>query len=188
MSERIDLKNISELIESKKKISIPKYTVSDLILWLLYANGEIPIIGRISFFKQIFLQFNEVLPNEIKRNTMDPKFVEYDYGPYSFLVADILEELKYTGNVCVKGRKNSLAEKISLTNNGKKNAEERINRISEEIKSKLFSELKHKRILWDQLRNEGLLNYVYSEYPTYTTKSKIKKKVTHSIWEVGRTG
>lgn len=171
-----------------KEIPVQKYTISDLVLLLLHSQKETPIFGRISFFKQFFLLYQEVLSEDIRKNSMNPRFVKYNYGPYSFLVADMVEDLMHSNKISVEGRKNSKTESFSITKDGKKEARKILNNIPKNTKNKLMSDLKKRRILWDQLRNEGLLNYVYRNYPEYTSKSKIKNKITYTIWDEGRKG
>ncbi len=187
MSNKIKFENISKFVEYEEKISIPKYTISDFIFWLLSSQNT-PIFGKISFFKEMFLMYKEVLPIELKNKSINPKFIDYTYGPYSFLIADVLEQLKYDGYVSVEGRKNSRTEKFSLTNEGKKEAEKRIELLSDKKCKQFSQELKNRRRTWDQLGNRGLLNYVYKNYPEYTKNSRIKYKISYDIWDEGRIG
>jgi len=188
MTENSRYENINKFINSDKKISIPKYTITDSIFWLFNAQKDTAIFGKISFFKQMFLLYNEVMPDEIKNNSTNPKFISYRFGPYSFKIADILEELRYLGYINVDGRKNSRTEKFYLTSKGKKEAKNRLDLIPKEILKNFQKELKKRRITWDQLGNEGLLNYVYKNYPDFTEKSEIINKISFDVWDMGRFG
>ncbi len=188
MQGEVNLNTLSNFIEEEEKILIPKYSISDLVLWLLDAQSDVPIFGRISFFKQIFLLYTEVLPDSIKKETLNPQFIGYYYGPYSFVVADVIEDMVVSGLVKISGRKNSKTEQFSLTDNGKEEAEKRIGLLPQEMMKSFISVLKERRITWDQLRNYGLLQYVYNVYPQYREKSRINRKITSSVWDVGRVG
>jgi len=152
-----------------------KHKLTDVILYLFFAGNNKPIHGRISFIKQIFLTIKEILREE---NVENPKFVPYRYGPYSFLITHILDNLEYDGLIQVKGRKNTTGEKFSLTETGKKVAEKKFSKLPNKIQEEFWD----RRRGWDEDHVRGILAYVYNKYPEYTEKSKIKNRYKSITW------
>ena len=167
--------NVSEIVTPHRKRSISKYTITDVILYLLYSTSGKPINGRISITKQIFLIIKEILGEEKVEKS---KFIPYKYGPYSFLVTEIISNLQYDGLVQVKGRKNSSSEKFIITERGKKAIEKKFNKLSKSIQNKIIDRRKG----WDESHTDGILSYVYDRYPEYTERSKIKHKYKCITW------
>ncbi len=166
------------ILESNEEYKVRKnvkHRISDVILYILFAQSSYPIHGRITITKQVFLTIKEVLGEE---NVENPKFVPYRYGPYSFLVTHVISNLEYDGLLDIKGRKNTSSEKFILTEKGIKVAKKKFTRLPR----KLQNELIDKRIGWDQSHVRGILAYVYNKYPEYTEKSLLKKKYQSIIW------
>jgi len=158
-----------------------KLLVRDVILLLLYAIKDKPIYGRTMLMKQVFLTYEEIL----KKHGIvfqDPKFVPYKFGPYSFIVTQVLEDLHFAGYIRIEGRRNTKKEKFLLTDAGIKEAYRRF----QTLPPKIREEIVKKRIGWDQLGTRGILNYVYTKYPKYKEKSEIKKKYKEIIWGQGK--
>lgn len=176
-----------KFIKDLHKQEFKEFEVSDMIMWLLRSSDK-EIFGRISFFKQLFLLWNELIPPDMRRFVNDPMYIPYNFGPYSFFTADIMEELNINGIIDVSGRKNSRLEKFSLTEKGKMIADESIERIPIEFRDEFINELKERRIAWDQIGNRGLLDLVYNRYPEYAAQSVIKNKINKNIWDCGRFG
>lgn len=155
------------------------YSLGDVVLFLLYAKPEKPIHGRIMITKQVFLAINEVFG---KQNVEDPKFVPYKFGPYSFLLTDVLSNLKYDGLIQTDGKKNTNNEKFYLTENGKIIAKTKFEHLAPETRSSLIK----RRQGWDQSHRAGIIAYVYNKYPQYTVKSSIKERYKSIRWGRGR--
>ncbi len=151
-------------------------TVDELIK-LLLSLSDSPIYGRVMFFKELFLLYQELKKNGIK--VQDPKFVPYYYGPYSFLVAETLELMEATGQILREGKKNTNSEKFEI-----KNPER--DKFALIVGNELFDRLKKLRKGWDQLGTEGILRFVYQNYPKYKTKSKIKDRYKTITWGRGK--
>lgn len=152
-------------------------TVSDAILMLLYAQPDKPIYGRTSMMKQVFLLTREVLPELVQ----DPKFVKHRYGMYSFYVANCLSNLEFTEKLSRHGRKNTRVESFQITEKGK----ESIARKFLELPESVQSNIRTKRMGWDQLGYDGILRYVYAKYPEYRDMSVLKKRYAPIVWGRG---
>ena len=165
-------------LKEKKKLDL---LVRDIILLLLYAKKDKPIYGRTMLIKQVFLLFEEIL-KKYNLKVQDPKFVPYHYGPYSFTVAKAVEDLTFAGYIKIEGKKNTKKERFSLTELGIREIEEKWKGLNERLKK----EIENHRISWDQMGTDGILNYVYTYYPQFKEKSKIKGKYKEIKWGRGR--
>ena len=160
------------------EIKRKKFTISDVLLLLLYSHSEKSIFGRVSLMKQMFLLTNEVLD---KTDVQDPKFVPYRYGMYSFVVGNELTNLDYSGYIERRGRKNSKLEQFRLTDKGKK----RISGTFNSLPNPLQETIKEKRKGWDQLGQDGILRLVYQKYPEYKEESPVKERYKSIEWGRG---
>jgi hypothetical protein len=172
--------------EFKKKLSsstinTDQLLLSDIILILLAAHDDKPIYGRTMFMKQIFLFTEEILKKE-KIEVQRPNFIPYIFGPYSFTVMETIDGLKYSGNIIIQGKKNSRKENFSLSDKARKKAKKLFAKLPKEIKKTI----REKRIGWDQLGNDGILRYVYLNYPDYKEKSMLKERYSDIQWGIGR--
>jgi len=177
----------TEILSYKDAISIAKkrktfnLLVRDLILLLLYAKKDKPIYGRTMLMKQVFLLFEEIL-KKYDLKIQNPKFVPYRYGPYSFTVAKVAEDLAFAGYIKIEGKKNAKKERFIITDEGIREIEKKWKRLSESLKK----EIKNHRISWDQMGPNGILKYVYTYYPAFKVKSKIKDKYKDIKWGRGK--
>ena len=130
-------------------------------------DGESMIKGWLMFTKQFFVFVKEVR----KDLDADFKFVPYDYGPYSFVLDDTVKNLQKQGyiHVVVNGDRKDFI----LTRKGCDRANEVLKKIPEKTR-KTLSGLRRDAT---QLGYSGILRYVYSRYPEFTTASKIKGRV-----------
>lgn len=169
--ERFDDGTVTYSLEAAEKILSllkPKnFTLSDATLILLYAQEQKPIFGRILLTKEMFLLLNEVLE---KNDVQEPKFVAYHFGPYSFVLGNVLSNLEYSGFLDRTGKKNSKLEHFKLTSKGKETASHLWSKLPAHIKD----ELPAKRKGWDQLGVDGILRLVYCKYPKFAKESYIK--------------
>jgi uncharacterized protein YwgA len=127
------------------------------------------INGFLMFTKQFF-----VFVKEIKKD-LDPifKFIPYDYGPYSFVLKNLIDKLIADGYIDVKS--SDERKDYTLTDKGF----EKGKKIFDSIDEKTEKNLENLRREATQLGYSGVLRYVYSRYPEYTTASKIRGKVMH---------
>lgn len=164
---------IFETLERKR------FTVSDIVLILLFAHHDKPLFGRVSMMKQVFLLIEEILEKE---EIQEAKYIPYRYGMYSFTVGNALSNLVYSGLIDRRGRKNSKLEQFYLTDKGK---EKIISKYSS-LPTDLQKEISEKRKGWDQLGYDGILRFVYQKYPQYVDKSKIRERYKTIIWGRGK--
>lgn len=165
---------ITELVELKildtdSSILLPE----DSIILLLFARSDRAIRGRVSIQKELFLMYNEVLNREnfSEIQVLDPEFVPYKYGPYSFKLSSALASLVFRGKIAKNGRKNW--EKFTITEDGIELAHSIMNFFPNHIINELIEVLKSKRQGWDQLGREGLMVRTMMLYPKYYEFSKV---------------
>lgn len=181
LSDETEVFSYKEATAVAKKRKVPDLLVRDLILLLLYARKDKPIYGRTMLMKQVFLLFEEIL-RKYNLKVQNPKFVPYYYGPYSFTVAKVLEDLSFAGYIKIEGKKNTRKEKFMLTNQGLREIDKKWNKLDENLRK----EIEKHRIAWDQMGTDGILNYIYTYYPEFKEKSKIKDKYKEIKWGRGR--
>ncbi len=166
------------LIEATKVFGQLKpvpFSLSDVILVLLYAQSDKPIHGRTLMMKEVFLTINEILsPKRVE----DPKFVPHRYGMYSFLVANRLKNLQYNGLIKVEGKKHASSERFQLSNIGIEKASAIFGKLSYHLQN----DLREKRKGWDQLGIRGILRLVYGKYPKFTARSKLRDRYKPITW------
>lgn len=142
-----------------------KLNPEDFILLLLNANDREKIKGKLCFQKEVFLIVKEICPNL----DHDLNFEAYHYGPYSKNLVNLLDYLENDSLISIEKNKNSCSYSITME------GVERLSQVdvSEDILRKI-SNLKRRS---HQLGYEGLLRYVYFNYPDYTEKSMIVDKI-----------
>jgi len=178
--EKIKFSELDKLLNNTAK---PILTLDDMILLLLYVKKDKPIVTRTLLFKELFLFYKEIIEKLFDVTRIpNPNFIGYKYGPFSFSLAEILTNLWFGGYIEIKGRAKGRSETFVLTKKGIKKAKESLEKLPDNIKNKLFLELREKRIGWDQLGRDGILRYVYNEYPEYKSRSKIKEKYRVLKW------
>ena len=160
------------------KIERKEFSIADCILILLYAYPDKPLCGRISLMKQVFLLTKEILG---ERNVQDPKFVPHHFGMYSFIVANELTNLEFSGYIVTKGKKNSKLERFYITSKGEKYASTVFASLPERVQALV----KEKRKGWDQLGYDGILRLVYTKYPEFREKSRLKERYKPIKWGRG---
>ena len=156
-----------------------KYHISDVIMLLIIAGDNKPIIGRIAMTKQVFLAVKEVFG---EKSVQKMEFVPYRYGPYSFVLAQAVSDMVYDGILSVSGKKNTSSEKFTLTEKGMRLARRIVSKLDPPVRSMLVE----RRKSWDQCHTGGLLSYVRNKYPEYTDKSTVKKRYASITWGRGR--
>ena len=139
-------------------------TAKDFILLLLNAGNQKPIKGNLFFQKEMFLIVEEVYP--ALREELE--FVPYDYGPYSFNLVNILENLKEDNLISFE---DSEGNEYSITHDG----EEYLNNI--DFPRDIIKKVNKLKIGSNKLGYKGLLRYVYFSYSKYTKNSKIKDDI-----------
>lgn len=130
-------------------------------------EDEPSIQGWLMFTKQFFVFVKEV------KKELDAifNFVPYDYGPYSFILQEDVEEL--VSKDYIKVINNGDRKDYFLTEKGREKAEE----CKKSVPDKTLQTISNLRKEATQLGYSGILRYVYTKYPEYTSASKIKEKV-----------
>jgi hypothetical protein len=165
-------KEIFDSIEQRE------FSIADCIMFLLYVYPSKPLCGRISLMKQVFLLTNEVLG---EKRVQDSKFVPHHFGMYSFTVANEITNLRFAGYIESRGQKNSKLESFYITSKG----QEHISSLFASLPKNLQKLIKQKRKGWDQLGYDGILRLVYTKYPQFREKSRLKERYKPIIWGRG---
>ena len=141
-------------------------SAEDWILALLSVVDK-PIHGRLMLVKEMFLIAKEIdskLDKELN-------FFPYDLGPYSKVLAQKLNEM--VSKELIEANSNVGEEgefTFSLTLKGRQEAEKVLSALPNEVQELL----RKKRRGWDQLGYRGIVRLVYSKYPEYAGRSRIK--------------
>lgn len=144
----------------------------DWILAFFYAGPDRnirkpEINGFLMFTKQFFVFVKEV------RKELDPifNFIPYDYGPYSFILKKLIDNLVKDGYIEI--RSSDERKDYILTQKGIDKGKI----IFDSLDKKTERNLENLRKEATQLGYSGVLRYVYSRYPEFTSASKIREKV-----------
>ncbi len=142
-------------------------SAEDWVLALL-AVVDRPIYGRLMLVKEIFLLAKEIDPKLDK----ELEFFPYDLGPYSKVLAQKLNDMVARGLIEVSSREGEDQEyQFSLTNKGRDEAQKALTSLPVNVRELL----QKKRRGWDQLGYRGIVRLVYSKYPEYAGRSKIRE-------------
>ena len=169
----LTLSKIDELI--KNESTNFTYTLSDVILFLLYASRK-PIRGKIKQQKEIFLALKLVL------NTLQIQpihFKKHKFGPYNEEVENTIDQLVFSNNLSVTGKKSSNDFAIEISPSGMKRIKNKFDKLPDIIKK----DLALKREQWDMHSSPGILNVVYTHFPEYREKSVLKKRYERLDWD-----
>ena len=153
----------------------------EFVLIFFGLEPEKPIYSRVKYQKGLFLFFKELDKRGYK--VQDPHFIPYSYGPYSFVLARILDNLWWSGFIEVKGEYEKETEEFKLTEKGKAEA---ILLVEKKINKKDLNDLITFRQSIDQFTVDGILNYVYSHFPEMKERSKLKSKYKDIKWGKGK--
>jgi len=159
-------------LHSPSPTTTPTLAAADVVLALLGAIPDRPIINRIVLMKESFLSEKEAFP-ELHVNSEPLRFIPYDYGPYSRAVDSGVNDLQTRGLISVLSSSQGKKQIFSLTDAGKQAA----TKILSSLTPEQVERLRRKRKGWDQLGYYGLLRKVYEEYPSYRSKSKIAAEI-----------
>ena len=124
------------------------------------------------FVKETFLLTNRYFQNVFSELSYFPSH----YGPYSVVLINSIENLSKEGLINIEQTGNQYGTTtyyFSLTDVGKIVAYESFEKLPVLMKETVIT----KRTAWDRMGYSGILRLVYSEYPEYTSASKIADKV-----------
>ena len=175
-------KDFCKILDQAESDDDQKLLIRDMFLVLLYAKRDNPIYGRTMLIKQLFLLYNEVFDKFQEIPCQEPNFIPYAFGPYSFKSMKILDDLRFSKEIAVDGKRNTKKESFSLSEKGSILAKEKF----ETLPKNLREIIGEKRIGWDQLGTRGILKYVYEKYPNMKEKSKIKRRYKDITWGIGK--
>lgn len=169
----LTLNKIDQLIKDKN-VNFT-YTLSDVILFLLYANRK-PIRGKTKQQKEVFLALELVL-NKLQIQPIH--FKEHNFGPYSEEVDNTIDQLVFSNNLLVTGKKISKDFTIEISHNGMKRIKDKFDGLPDDIKK----DLALKREQWDTHTHSGILNVVYTHFQKYRERSVLKKRYEKLDWD-----
>lgn len=167
---------MAKAIKEYKKIKPVKYTLSDLILILLYSQPQV-IRGQKKFFRQMFFLDRLVFR---KQTRTDLKFVRYNNGPYSFQVANKLNHLVALKLVEKTRRGGSKTDEFKIT----PASEKKIERKYAALSPKTRDEIEKIRKGIDQLGIIKPINYkkILKEYQDLTMKTGAGERYKLISW------
>jgi len=155
---------------------------SDLAFLLFHLAGDVDGMTRLQ--KLLFLLEKESEFSDIHEE-ISFDFEAYKYGPFSELVYDEVEFLLNLGaleavepdyemeNLEVDKEDELRGKRFRLTEKGQKICAELSDILGEETENNMEQVVNK----YSDMNTNELLEYVYSQYPDYTTKSEIKDEV-----------
>jgi DNA-binding PadR family transcriptional regulator len=149
-------------------------TADDWILIFLLANQESKIHGKLMFAKELFIASNEI--EQVSRNLKRVfRFYPGHYGPYSSAFENSLKKLEISGDISTREETVDNKTRIifEITDKGVKRIKNTYEKLPETVRRRI-SKLKKGA---DQLGYIGVLKHVYTHYPEYAVKSRIKSEV-----------
>lgn len=148
--------------------------IDDWILaWLYIADGA-PVLGITKLQKEIFVILME-FAQENNIPSENPGFRAYKFGPYTERIDSCLQTLMDMGLVSSTGRMNTNNEKFIITEKGLPYGRKAISKLTDEEREK-FVALKGDL---QQFSTQGLMTYVYANYPEYTDESVVFERTLH---------
>lgn len=158
------------------RLDVTDLNPEELVLVLMhYSDGSIP--GALYLQKLVFLTVHE---DERRRNALQGKvrFRPLNFGPYSESIRKAVANLEKQGFIVSRTQ---LANKYNqevfmLTDSGRIRSAEHLSRLSPEANDYVRTLC----LAAKQLGYSGILRYVYSKYPEFTSKSQIKDEVFKS--------
>jgi hypothetical protein len=152
--------------------AIPKYSLFDVILLVLYADKDSWIFGKVQFMKEIFLAYKEIF---LEQPIQQVIFTHYKYGPFSEEIENVLDDMAFANYVIVQGIGNSKSIKISEKGIGY--IRDRFEGLPEPMKQSLIAN----RISWDS--NPDIKYYTYRRYDDYLDNSVFKERYKGGKWK-----
>jgi len=167
---------MAKAIKEYRKIRPVKYTLSDLILILLYSQPK-AIRGQKKFFRQMFFLDRLVFR---KQTRADLKFVRYNNGPYSFQLANKLHHLVSSNSIEKTKRHGSKIDEFRILPPGEKRIEKKYTALS----PKTRDEIERIRKGMDQMGIMKRIDYkkILKEYQDLTMKTGAGEKYKLISW------
>ena len=159
-----------------KKIKSVEYTVTDLIILLLFAQDK-PIRSKTVLFKELFVFEKEIFKNV---NIENCKFIPYYYGPYSFYVASKIQYLTVSGFIEIYRKNFDNVAEYKLTKKGEKGIKLKYIDLPVQVRRKMEGLRKG----LDQHGVQNILKAIYKkpQYQKYIVKSRVAHRYKLITW------
>ncbi|MHB1440743.1 MAG: hypothetical protein ACYCSO_06945 [Cuniculiplasma sp.] len=161
ISTQFDWEKIRIESNKERKLSVP-----GLILLILNIG---PIKGKTKLQKEVFLAWSEIFGGGL---ATDPIFHPDQFGPFSQIVVDsqTLLASEHKIKVIPKGEGH---RSYFISQEGKKALNEELK--NSDISDKLLRNLEERKADWDEWTAQGIMRYIYRNYPYYGIKARIKE-------------
>lgn len=150
---------IKRLDNNEKNDKLSRFLIT------LVGITEKPVRGNIMLIKEAFMFLNE--EPELIKDKPDVLFFAHSYGPYSLEINEKVKTLEMEGVI------EKTAKGLQLTDKGTNLFHDISNDYTQTQKNEL---IKYRKKL-DQKGTKGILKIVYSKYPEYTKRSRVRNKV-----------
>ncbi len=148
------------------------FSSEEWILAFMYAGDRSIVHGKLMFIKQCFIASKEIVSDMNK----SLNFYAYDYGPYSKVLAKTVNTLIDKG--LIESKKDGDHWDFFLSEKGEEEAIKYYDSLPLDVQNRLNKLRKSA----NQLGYIGILRYVYTKYPEYTTVSKIKENIENDTF------
>lgn len=178
MKTRIKIQKDDNLIYRSNPVDIMQvnhqFTAEDWILIFLFADQKSKIHGKLMFIKELFIASNEIeqLSRDLKQTF---NFYPSHYGPYSDIFENSLNKLEKSGDIF--STEETIDDKTRNIYEISSKGIERIEKLYEDLPQIVKERISRLKRGADQLGYMGILKHVYTHYPEYAIKSRIKSEV-----------
>ena len=176
------LKMASNITGKLKSISKPELIA--LLLFVPGAQGKIaePIVGSTRLMKIIFLLYEEAKLKEL--NEKSNTFTAFRFGPYDSEVFDAIEALRILGLVQTnrENRNQGKGTDIELATDDQTfyrlsdQGIARVQKLAERVTPELYKTVSNYKATYSKKPLVEILQYVYTKYPNFATRSEVAYK------------
>ncbi len=175
MKTRVKIEKNDNLIYRPDPVNIMQVgyqlTAEEWILIFLFANQKSKIHGKLMFAKELFIASNEIeqLSRDLKQTF---NFYPSHYGPYSDVFENSLRKLETTGAIITT--EETIDDKTRKIYEISYKGANRIEKFYEDLPEIVKERISRLKRGAGQLGYMGILKHVYTPYPEYAIKSRIK--------------
>ena len=169
----------------EEKVLVIRNDSRTLILSINHEKTKLILKGNMDNFTEPLYTFfiRETPEGHLKiyaktERVEDCKFVPYQFGPYSFHVETTLENLAMSGLISRSGKKGTTMESFKVTPRGSRAIRNKYLSLSSELRRKISESRKG----YEEFSTDGILNYVYTNYPQYSVQSRIANRYKSMTW------